>query len=448
MAESPEPGPRTRRDRLTRALDLHTWRRDPSQPPFSGWRIVALCAVLLMMTGPGQTLGVSVFIDPMIAGLELTRSQVSTAYLIGTLAGALGLPVIGRFLDTQGPRRSAAIIGVVFGVVLLGMAGVRGVVTLTLGFVGIRMLGQGGLTVIASTAPARWFDRRRGLAIGITTAAGSAAIALIPLVSTAIIIHYDWRAAWVALAFAVWVIVLPIVRWGLINNPADVGQYPDGRPPQDTVEPEDVALAHQPVSDVTSMTAAEARRTPIFWAVTAAVVAASLITTALNFHQISILGEQGLTPIEAAANFVPQTIAGLAISLYAGAAIDRFKQRYLLLGMLGLMAAAMVGVSLVEPGLGAITYGIVLGSSQGAMRSIESGSYPKLFGVNHAGEIRGTARAFAVASSALGPLALAFGFQLTGSYRQVLLALLVLPAIAAVLAIIAPEPGGAAGPAS
>lgn len=398
-----------------------------------------------MMTGPGQTLGVSVFIDPMINGLELSRSQVSTAYLIGTLAGALGLPAIGRFLDTQGPRRSTAIVGVVFGVVLLGMAGVSGIVTLTLGFVGIRMLGQGGLSIIATTTPARWFDKRRGFAIGVTTAAGSAATAIIPLVSTAIIINYGWRRAWIVLAFAVWAIVLPIARWGLINRPADVGQYPDGPPPAEAAATDDGPLTDEPLTDATSLTSAEARKTFIFWAVTATVVSGSLITTALNFHQISILGEQGLTPLEAAANYVPQTIAGLAISLYAGAAIDRFRQRYLLLGMLGLMSLAMVGISLVEPGLRAVTYGIVLGSSQGAMRSIESGSYPKLFGARHAGEIRGLARSFAVASSALGPLALAFGFQLTGSYRQVLLALLVLPAIAAVLAIIAPEPRRSAG---
>ena len=392
-----------------------------------------------MMTGPGQTLGVSVFIDPMIDGLGLTRSQLSTAYLIGTLAGALGIPAIGRFLDTQGPRRATAIIGVVFSVTLLWMAGIRGIVTLTVGFIGIRMLGQGGLTVIASTTPAHWFDRRRGFAIGVTTAVGSAATAIIPLVSTAIIINYDWRRAWIVLAVAVWIIVLSIARWGLINSPSDVGQYPDGIPPEAT-DDEDVARPTAAIESVPSLTGSQAMRTPIFWALTATVASGSMITTALNFHQISILGEQGLSPLEAAANFIPQTIAGLLISLYAGAAIDRFRQRFLLIGMATLLAATMAGVNLVEPGLRAVAYGIVLGSTQGAMRSIESGSYPKLFGVKHAGEVRGVARSLSVASSALGPLALAYGFQLTGSYRQVLLVLLALPAAAAAFAMVAKEP--------
>lgn len=53
---------------------------------FSGWRIVALAALTMAVTGPGQTVGVSAFVDPMIDGLDLTRSQVSGAYLVGTLA--------------------------------------------------------------------------------------------------------------------------------------------------------------------------------------------------------------------------------------------------------------------------------------------------------------------------------------------------------------------------
>jgi hypothetical protein len=38
-----------------------------------------LAAVAFGMTGPGQTVGVSVFVDPMMAALDLSRSQVSTA---------------------------------------------------------------------------------------------------------------------------------------------------------------------------------------------------------------------------------------------------------------------------------------------------------------------------------------------------------------------------------
>jgi MFS family permease len=170
---------------------------------FAGWRIVTFAAIALGMSGPGQTAGVSVFVDPMMAALELSRSQVSTAYLVGTLGGALAMPRIGRLIDDRGARVAMAIVGGAFGVVLAAMAGVTGLVTLVLGFTGIRMFGQGGLSLIASTAVAPWFDRRRGFAIGVTSAVGSALPSLVPLVAAFAIDATTWRVAWLLLAVRV-----------------------------------------------------------------------------------------------------------------------------------------------------------------------------------------------------------------------------------------------------
>ena len=65
---------------------------------FIGWRIVGLAVITGAMTGPGQTIGVSVSIDPLIAELGLSRSQVSAAYMIGTLTGSHCFTA-GRQLD-------------------------------------------------------------------------------------------------------------------------------------------------------------------------------------------------------------------------------------------------------------------------------------------------------------------------------------------------------------
>jgi hypothetical protein len=197
---------------------------------FSGWRVVALAAVALGMTGPGQTAGVSVFVDPMMGALELTRSEVSTAYLIGTLGGAVAMPRVGRLIDDRGARVAMGLVGGVFGVVLAAMAGVVGMVTLVLGFTGIRAFGQGGLSLIATTSVAPWFSRRRGLAIGVTAAVGSALLSLVPILSASVIDVVGWRWAWIVLAVLVWLVVLPIALRGIIDRPSDVGQRVDGDP--------------------------------------------------------------------------------------------------------------------------------------------------------------------------------------------------------------------------
>jgi MFS family permease len=399
---------------------------------FSGWRIVLFAAVALGMTGPGQTAGVSVFVDPMMAALDLTRSQVSTAYLIGTLAGAAAMPRVGRLIDDRGTRVAMALVGGLFGVVLAAMAGVTGLVTLTIGFTGIRMLGQGSLSLVATTSVAPWFDRRRGFAVGVTTAVGSALLSLVPLASAAVIPAVGWRSAWLVTAAAVWLLVLPIATVGMIDRPSDVGQRPDGA----AVVDEAHARAADAAAHAASATRAQALRTPLFWAVAGAVAATGMIGTGLAFHQIDLLGEQGLTPVQAAANFLPQTAAALTTTLLVGAMVDRFAARWVLVVSMLLLAGAMVLVPFVSPGLVAVLYGMLVGAAGSSARALEAASFPKLFGLAHLGSIRGVVTSISVASTAFGPVALSVGRDLTGSYVQVLLVLLVLPVTVSVAALV------------
>ncbi len=79
-------------------------------PGYYGWTLLAAATLGMFMTAPGQTLGVSVFLDRIIADLGLTRSTVSLLYTIGTLTGALALPWVGRFIDRRGPRVGVIVI--------------------------------------------------------------------------------------------------------------------------------------------------------------------------------------------------------------------------------------------------------------------------------------------------------------------------------------------------
>ncbi|MCC9740518.1 hypothetical protein [Streptomyces sp. MNU89] len=66
-----------------------------------------------------------------------------------------------------------AAVGAVFGAVLLGLSFVTGLTGLTAGFVGVRMTGQGALSLVATTTVAYWLDKRRGSAHTLTIAANA-----------------------------------------------------------------------------------------------------------------------------------------------------------------------------------------------------------------------------------------------------------------------------------
>ncbi|MBB1259365.1 MFS transporter [Streptomyces sp. OF8] len=392
----------------------------------------------MAMTAPGQTAGVSVLLDPMIEDLGIGRTQVSTAYLVGTLCGASAMPFVGRAVDRYGPRRVMLAVAAVFGTVLLALSFVSGIIGLTAGFVGIRMAGQGALGLVATTTVAYWFHRRRGLALGITSAVGTAGISLAPVAVERLVAEVGWRAAWAVEGLAVWAVVVPLALFGLRDRPSDVGQHVDGVAPPEDGNDHDKA---------TGRPLRHAARTGMFWAIALCMASSAMLTTGLNFHQIDLLGERGLSPVEAAANFLPQTVAALLATLAAGALLDRASPRIVLVASMLTLAGAVAAAGVVRPGWTALAFGLALGSANGLLRAVESAAYPLYFGTAHLGAIRGVSYTVSVGASALGPVAVALGHHATGSYGPALLLFALIPFCAAALVLLAREPGEPSAPA-
>ncbi|WP_040685643.1 MFS transporter [Nocardiopsis baichengensis] len=391
-----------------------------------------MTGVVLALSGPGQTAGMSVFVDPIIADLDVSRSAVSTAYMIGTLAGAVALPWIGRAVDRFGVRVVLSAVAAAFAVFLVLLAAAQGLVGLTVGFVGARAMGQGGMTMIATTAVAIGVTRNRGTAVGVTTAVGTAGISLFPLATERLIAAVGWREAFVAEAALIAVVVLPIALWGLrglggARGAGDGGSGEDGG-----------AAEAWPLRAIV--------RTSMFWVVSSAVAISGLVTTAVFFHQVAVLGEQGLTPVEAAANFLPQTLAGLLASLAFASATDRFPPKLLICGSMTVTAATLALLPLVGPGWTAMAYGASLGAAAAGARAVEAAAFPFYYGTASLGTLRGLTQSIAVGSTAVGPLLLSAGRDAFGSYAPVVLMLAVLPALVALAAPFARTPSRPAGP--
>ena len=105
---------------------------------------------------------------------------------------------------------------------------------------------------------------------------------------------------------------------------------------------------------------------------------------------------------------------------------------------------------MAAPGWPAVLYGIALGASLGAIRSVTAVVLPNWFGVTHIGSIRGLEHGITVAASATGPLIIALGNDWFDGYAPVLLACAGAAALAALFTAMMAEPprhgaGAAAG---
>lgn len=385
--------------------------------------VLAVAVLSSALTGPGQTIGVSVFIDHFVADLGLSRPEVSGAYLVGTLTGSLVLPAVGRFVDRRGVRIAQLIIGVLFAGALVNMSFVNGLVTLAIGFTGIRLLGQGSLSLVSSVTVALRFRENRGTAIGLFSIASNALMALTPLALAAVIAAVGWRDAWLIAAIAIAGTVVPLAWFGLRSMPTTSASSLDVVDPAETNP------------SVRSYDRGEAMRTRGFWVLAAISASAGMLSTALNFHQIDLLGDAGLSEDVAAAMFLPQVIGSTIAGFGFGYIADRVGSRYLPAVSVFLLVIAHLLAANAAPGLAVISYAIVLGAAGGAIRTVTATLLPNWFGTEHLGSIQGTLTLLNVGASALGPVTLALAEGSVGSYPPAILGLALIPVAATVFAL-------------
>jgi MFS family permease len=315
---------------------------------------------------------------------------------------------------------------VLFASVLLTLSFVDDIFGLTAGFVGVRMLGQGALSLAATTAVAKAVTQHRALALAMTSAIGSAGISLAPVGLERLIATVGIQAAWRWEALIVAAVVLPLA---LILP---------GRNRQ-TQSFEDLSTA-EIVIQKESWVLREAARTGMFWVLAASLAVSGMLITALAFHQIAILGERGLSPFEAAANFLPQTGTGIAATLLVGSLIDRVNPKVFVIFSMLTLASSLLLLPVVAADWTAVLYGLVLGAAGGSLRGMEAAAYVRYFGTAHIGSIRGVATAIGLASTALGPIALSVGVDISGSFTAPAVTFSILPLAVAILAVFVRPP--------
>jgi MFS family permease len=394
---------------------------------FYGWRIVGLASLVGALTAPGQSIGVSVFREAMAFDLDASDTAVSTAYMVGTLGASTALPRLGRWIDEVGVRRSMTAIAVAFAAVLVHMSVIRHVAWLAVGFLGIRMMGQGALSLAARVSIVHWFERRRGFALGVSMTLTAAGMAVVPLGLSLGVTAWGWRSTWVAAACVMLITVMAIARFGMVDRPSDLGQVPDGRM-TDSGGGKD--------GDGPSPSRAEVLRSPSFWVLAAVASANSLLITGMVFHQTNVLGELGYSDARAAAMFLPQAIGAIAGGLVFGWASDR-PGRFLLPAAIALFLA----VSCLLGGMGSTTatvfaYSIGLGICTGGGAAINGALLPALFGIRNIGSVSGLLHVVSVVNSALGALTFSLGADLFGSYREALTVFAIWPAGLVLVAIV------------
>ncbi len=422
-------------------------------PFFYGWVIGVVGTIGIVCSIPGQTMGVSVFTDDLIAALAISRVDLSNAYMWGTLASGCLLPFAGRLYDLWGARVMVVFASAGLGATLWFLSQcdrtTEGLVpyfreslerrevawmVITAGFFSLRFWGQGVLTMVSRAMLVKWFQRHRGIVCGFSGAVVSATFAGAPKALARIVEALGWRGS--LLLLGVWIgLGMLLLGWIFYrDNPEACGLRMDGA----AEGTEEVFDRDRPnPTTVREFGLLEALKTFSFWSLNYTVALPAMIGTAMTFHIGSFGRSADLGLEEATALFVPMAIVAIFTSMVGGKLSDRVRIRYLalalvlgeLIGCAGLLAFGVpAGRRLIFVGMG-IAHGLF-----GVLTAVV---WPRFYGRKHLGAIASVNLSVIVCASAVGPYLFARLERPGGDYGvavfvSMALCMLAIPAVLAV----------------
>ena len=138
-----------------------------------------------------------------------TRARTSSVFSLYLVFSGVFSIVAGRVLDQYGPRVVVLILGVVTGVSLFLMSGIQASWELYLYYSVLLSLGTGPIYIVAMSTASRWFEKKRGTAVGIVGAGAGLGSVLLSPFSAWLIADYSWRQAYLVLGFVAVAVMVP-----------------------------------------------------------------------------------------------------------------------------------------------------------------------------------------------------------------------------------------------
>ncbi len=366
----------------------------------AGWKIVLASAVGVgvgVSGTPFYTMGV--FLKPLATHFLWSRASVSAATLFLSLGWALTSPVVGRLADRLDARRIALIslIGVILG--LVGLTQVNANVwSLYLGLAALAVAGSGTAPLVWTHAINTWFDRSRGLALGLTLTGSGIAAILAPRAVDRLISGHGWQAGYLGLAAFTAIVAFPIVFLFFRENKA-------------------VTRTATRVGPLQGMDAARAIRDRRFWQLGLGIMLVAGAVSAILIHLVALLTDSGLSRDEATGVAGLMGFAVVFGRIVIGLLVDRFHGPYVAGSILMIPAAGYLLLS-THPGngWGLVAAALMFGMAAGAEVDLLAYLTGRFFGLKAYGGIYGLLLVPFGIGAGSGPIFMGRVYDVTGSY--------------------------------
>jgi predicted MFS family arabinose efflux permease len=261
-----------------------------------------------------------------------------------------------------------------------------------------------------------WFDRRRGLALGVAMAGVGLGGSVIPQLANFLVERIGWRGAYASLALLTLMIAFPAVAlW--IREPQ----------PGEGERRATISTASLP-----GLSSREAARRSRFWLLAGVFFLVAVAINGTVAHVIPLLTDRGFSRDAATAIFGLFGLATLVGRLFAGYLVDRIFAPYIASAFFLAPIAGFVFLASAAgplPAMGVVLFGLGLGTEIDLIAFLVS----RYFGQRAFGELYGYFFMIFGLGSSIGRALGGYVFDLTGSYNAAFAGAAVLLAAAVIL---------------
>lgn len=369
---------------------------------FYGWWIVVAFVVLNVYWAGTLIYGLTVFFTPVRHAFGWSAALLAFIFSLTNVLTGVVAPLVGAWFDRSGPRRMLFIASWCSGLGLLALSRTNSLA----GFLAAWVLVSIGYGIWASgtgpAAAALWFERRRGLAIGVILGGVSIGGFLVP-VWKPIVDAAGWRSAFAIAGVALLVISLPTCTL-LRHRPEELGLRPLGRGEPDP-EPGSTARSDQSGGPAASSGLRTALRSRRFWAIAVAACGAQAGSQGALLLMLPRLKDAGLADATAVAAVTAVNVLGAGGRLGCGWLADSFDPALLAIVSFAMQAAGLLAFALAPqmPPL-LLLFVIAFGLGAGNIRVLAVMLLARDFGPAAIGRIQGVLFLLLQPGLVLGPV--------------------------------------------
>lgn len=382
------------------------------KPIFYGWWVV-LAASMIHFWGAGTFFySFTAFFNPIVDEFGWTYAAISFAASLRSIEGGIASPLVGFAADRYGARRLLLIGSILggFGFILFGQINSKWTFYLVFIFlsIGLSLL----FPVPGWTAVANWFEKKRGMAMGLLSTAIGASGLLVYFVNW-LIGSYGWRSTLMIIGIGTWVIGIPfslIVR----HSPEPYGLIPDGERSEESPLKSPIKEDGTGISGGFSVR--EALKTRAFWFIAMTMTLSGATVHAVMVHVMPYLISIDFGREEAS------LVASLVVFVSAcgrfgsGWLSGRMNTRYLLVFGLLLQAMGLFVLAVAQNFWQAIMFVILFGPGYGGVITIRLAIQAEYFGRKAFGAIQGIIMGIVCIGTMSSPLLTGLVYDLYGSY--------------------------------